>query len=388
MKAPLVAMNGRQVVKGHGVLLLLLVAGMAGCGADKPEQAAKAAEVVADVEVYVVPVVDSFAARPLTVASTLAVEREADLLAQDEGRLMEVMADLGQRVKQGELLAKLDATRLRKQIEQDRAEARTLEAGAKQAEVMRQAAEVELQRQSELRKEGLGSLRDYDRARFNLEAYKIEIVKATAEFDRAKAKAEDDEIRLARMDIRAPFDGIVSRRYARVGQSLLRDEKILRLTELHPLLVRFTVPESARHATQTGAMVEVFPADASSSASKARVVRTSMVVDAASGSLECTAQLVEPVAVGLVPGMAVDVRIPGATPMSAGPTLPAAALRRSAEDRADIFVVVGDRLQKRSVKTGRETAAGVQVLSGLSGGERIVSRISAQLQDGMAVRIR
>lgn len=361
---------------------------MAGCGADKPEQAAKAAEVVADVEVYVVPAVDSSATRPLTVASTLAVEREADLLAQDEGRLMEVMADLGQRVKQGELLAKLDATRLRKQIEQDRAEARTLEAGAKQAEVLRQAAEVELQRQSELRKEGLGSLRDYDRARFNLEAYKIEVVKATAEFDRAKAKAEDDEIRLARMDIRAPFDGIVSRRYARVGQSLLRDEKILRLTELRPLLVRFTVPESARHATQAGAVVEVFPADASSSASKARVVRTSMVVDAASGSLECTAQLVEPIAEGLVPGMAVDVRIPGATPMSAGPTVPAAALRRSAEDRADIFVVVGDRLQKRSVKTGHETAAGVQVLSGVSGGERIVARLSGQLQDGMAVRIR
>lgn len=375
-------------MKGHGAVLLVLLAGLAGCGAEKPEQGAKAAEVIADVEVYVVPAMDSSVARPLTVASSLAVEREADLIAQEDGRLMEVMGDLGQRVKQGELLARLDASRLRKQTEQDRAEARMLEAGAKQAEVLRQGAEVELQRQSELRKEGLGSLRDYDRARFSLEAYKIEVVKATAEYDRAKAKVEDDEIRLSRMDLRAPFEGIVSRRYARVGQSLLHDEKVLRLTELRPLLVRFSVPESARHAAQTGALVEVFPTDASSGASKARVVRTSMVVDAASGALECTAQLVEPVAQGLVPGMAVDVRIPGATPMSAGPTVPAAALRRTAEDRADVFVVVGDRVQKRSVKIGRETGAGVQVLSGVSGGERIVARLSDTLRDGMAVRIR
>ncbi|MBI1737912.1 MAG: efflux RND transporter periplasmic adaptor subunit [Acidobacteria bacterium] len=369
--------------------MLVLVAGLVGCSAEKPQQATKAAETVADVEVYVVPAADSSAARPLTVASTLAVEREADLIAQEEGRLMEVTADMGQRVKQGELLAKLDASRLRKQIDQDRAEARMLEAASKQADVLRQAAEVELQRQGELRKEGLGSLRDYDRARFNLDAYRIEIVKAAAEYDRAKAKVEDDEIRLARMDIRAPFDGIVSRRYARVGQSLLRDEKVLRLTELRPLLVRFTVPESARHAAATGAVVDVFPADAATGPSKARVVRTSMVVDAASGSLECTAQLVEPVAAGLVPGMAVDVRIPGAIPLAqAGATVPAAALRRTGEDRADLFVVMGDRLQKRSVKIGHESASGVQVLSGLSGGERIVARLSDKLQDGMPVRVR
>jgi RND family efflux transporter MFP subunit len=376
-------------VKRHGALGLVLLAGLSGCSTDKPPQTAKAAEAVADVEVYVVPAVDSSAARPLTVASTLAVEREADLIAQEEGRLMEVMADLGQRVKQNELLARLDASRLRKQIEQDRAEARMLEASAKQAEVQRQAAEVELQQQAELRKEGLGSLRDFDRARFSLESYKVEIVKAAADFERAKAKLEDGEIRLARMDIRAPFDGIISRRYARVGQSLLRDEKVLRLTELRPLLVRFTVPESARHAAATGAMVDVFPTDAAAGPSKARVVRTSMVVDAASGSLECTAQLTEPVAGGLVPGMAVDVRIPGAIPKAgAGVTVPSAALHRTGEDRADVFVVLGDRLQKRSVKIGHESAFGVQVLSGFSGGERIVARFSEKLQDGMPVRTR
>ena len=380
--------KGRHVVKRQGALLLAVLAGLAGCSAENPQQSAKAAEAVAEVEVYLVPSPDASAARPLTVASTLAVEHEADLIAQEEGRLIEVLADLGQHVKQGEVIARLDATRLRKQVEQDRAEAKMLEAAAKQAEILRQGAEVELQRQGELSKAELGSQRDYDHARVNLEAAKIEIVKAAAEADRARAKVEEGEIRLSRMDIRAPFDGIVSRRYARVGQSLLQNEKVLRLTEVRPLLVRFTVPETARRAAMTGALVDVLPADSAAGSSKARVIRTSMIVDAASGSTECTAQLVEPVPEGLVPGMAVDVRIPLATHAAAGAIVPENALRRTGEDRADVFLVIGDRLQKRSVRTGRESAAGVQVLSGLSGGERIVARLAGNLQDGMTVRVR
>jgi RND family efflux transporter MFP subunit len=362
---------------------------LAACGGEPQQPAAKAADVVAEVEIYVVPAPDSASAAPLTVSSTLAVEHEADLLAYEDGQLEQVLADLGQKVKKGEVLARLDATRLRNQIEQDKAQVQLEQASADQAEVLRQGAEVELQRQAELRKEGLGSQRDYDRARFSLQAYRQEIEKAKAALEQAKAKLQDDQIRLSRMDLRAPFDGIVSRRYARTGQMLLHDEKVLRVTELRPLLVRFTVPESARHAAATGAEVQVFPSDPAAGAARARVVRTSQVVDASSGSLECTAQLIEPVAEGLVPGMAVDVRVPTA-PQKSAPTLvvPAAALRRTGEGSADLFAVQGDRLQRRSVKLGRETALGVQVLSGVVPGDRIVARVSDNLRDGMPARVR
>jgi len=111
-------------------------------------------------------------------------------------------------------------------------------------------------------------------------------------------------------------------------------------------------------------------------------------VDAASGSLECTAQLVEPLPENLVPGMAVDVRLPGAVQGAGDLVLPAAALRNRTETSAEVFVVQGERLQKRSVKTGRETAAGVQVLSGVAPGERIVARTTDNLKDAMLARVR
>jgi membrane fusion protein (multidrug efflux system) len=261
---------------------------------------------------------------------------------------------------------------------------------AKQAVVLRDAAEVELMRQTELRKEGLGSMRDFDRARFNLEAMKQEVAKAGFELERAKSKLEEDEIRLGRLQIRAPYDGIVSRRYAREGQKLLRDEKILRVTELRPLLVRFTVPEWHRRAAVEGNIVNVVAVDSSAGAARARVVRTGFVVDSASGTVECVAQLQEPVSESWVPGMGVEIRVllasGGESRVAA--VIPRTALRLTGKDQGEVFVVSADKLQKREVKLGAENADGVQVLSGVSAGERVALSPQANWQNGMVVRVR
>jgi membrane fusion protein (multidrug efflux system) len=254
---------------------------------------------------------------------------------------------------------------------------------------MLQAAEVDLQRQSELFKEKLGSQRDYDRARFNLEAMGQEVEKVKHELGRTRARVEADELSISRMELRSPFDGIVSRRYARTGELLLPDAKVMRVTELRPLLVRFTVPEPLRQAAREGAVLEVAPADSSAPGVTARVIRTGYVVDAASGAVECTARLVEPVPDSLVPGMAVEVKIPGAGGAAqAIAWIPRAAVHRTAGGSGEIFAVQGDRLRKRSVRLGRETESIVQVTGGLNPGDKIAAQFSEKLQDGMAVRVR
>jgi RND family efflux transporter MFP subunit len=374
---------GRRTGAG---LLLAVLAFLGGCGPSKTQGTPAAAEAAPEVEVYLVAPADKAGARVHTALSTLAVEREADLLAEEEGNLTEVLADQGQRVSKGQVLARQDDSRVRKELEQDRAEMQRLEAHSREAQVLREAAEVELQRQTELHNEGLGSRRDYDRARFNLEAMRHEVEKARLDYERAKARVEGGELRISRMQFRAPFDGIVARRYARTGQFLLRNEKVLRVTELRPLVVRFTVPERLRGAAETGAAVEVVTEGAAGTV-RARVVRTSYVVDAASGSVECVAQLVEPVPAALVPGMSVEVRV-AAGGVPAALWVPASAVRRGADGMGEVFAVSGDRLARRVVKLGRETPGGVQVLSGVAPGDRIVARVTDNLQDGMTVRAR
>lgn len=368
---------------------LLAVCLFSACGSEKTTQSANAVE-PREVEVYTVSANPApSGAAPAVVPSTLTVEHEADLLAEEQGRLISVPADEGRRVRKGQVLAQLDDSDVRKQFEQDRAEMQSAEVNGRQAAILRQSAEVELGRQSDLRKEGLGTQRDYDRARFNLEAMRQEIEKARFDLEKARAKVARDELRLSRMQIKAPFDGIVSRRYARVGETLLKDQKVLRLTELRPLLVRFTVPESLRSSAQTGSVVEVFPLDQPGAGIRAHVLRTGYVVDAASGSVDCVARLLEPVPASLVPGMSVEVKLAGKARESAAALwIPRTAVRGAADGTAMVFQVKSDRLQQRPVKLGRETLASVQVLGGISAGDKIVAQASEDLREGMAVRVR
>jgi RND family efflux transporter MFP subunit len=376
-------MNTRSAV----YLVVFSASMFSGCSGMKSAKSANAGA-PPDVEVYTAPTNVPSAGEGYTVPSTLAVEHEADLLAEAQGRLTQVLADEGRRVKRGQVLAQLDDFDVRRQYEQDRAEMQSAEVQSREVVVLRQSAEVELGRQSDLRKEGLGTQRDYDRARFNLEAMRHEVEKAKFELEKAKAKVAADEIRLSRMRLKAPFDGIVSRRYARVGETLMKDQKILRLTELHPLLVRFAVPESLRRAVETGAVVEVFPADQSTVGIKARVIRTGYVVDPGSGSVGCIAQLLDPPA-SLVPGMSTEVKIAAKLPASAASLwIPRSAVRGAAGGGAEVFAVKSNRLERRSVKLGRETTASVQILGGISAGDKIVVQVSDQLQEGMTVRVR
>jgi len=357
------------------------------CSNDAPS-AAKEQPAKTEVEVFVVPRAEPAAAKDVAVASTLTVEHETDLIAEEPGRLLRVLGDQGKRVRANEVLARMEDIRLRKVVEQDRAELRKLESENRQASVLVQAAEVELQRQTELRKEGLGSQRDYDRARFSLDSIRIELDKTKYEVERLRARVEEGEIRLSRMELRAPFDGIVSRRYAREGQMLAAGDRVLRVTELRPLLVHFSVPEEHRARMSGVQLVEVRPLDAAASRQKARILRTAMVVDAASGSTEFVCELVNP-AEGLVPGMSVEVLLPaGADSARGGAIVPAAAIRRTGEATAEIFVVQGDRLQRRSVRVGEQRRDRIAVMSGLQPGERVVARFADNLKDGMTVSVR
>ncbi|GEM_PF-435406 len=375
-------------MKKQATALAIFAGLLNACGGTTSQQAAGTAPATPEVEVYVAVAAEA-ASRGSAISSTLSVEREADLLAEEEGRLLEVLADQGQRVKQGQVLARLDDARLRKQLDQDRAEMHSMQARAQQAEVLRQGAEVELQRQTELRKEGLGSLRDFDRARFQLEGLKQEVARAGFDLASAQARVETDELRLSRMQMRAPFDGVVARRYARTGEMLLREARVLRLTELRPLLVRFSVPEAQRAAAREGVLVEVLPVAEPASGARARVLRSGYVVDAASGAVECVAQLQEPVPESYVPGMAVEVRL-GSAAAAASSTLwvPAAAVRSLAGGKGEVFVVSGEKLSRRAVMLGREANSGYWVLSGIAPGDRVVTRFSEALQEGAAVRAR
>ncbi len=271
---------------------------------------------------------------PLTLPAQLYVERDALVHARSTGRVEWLGADLGATVRAGQLLARLEST------DEEIAAARAEEAH----EVALRAA----QRQRELSARGVATTADSEQ---------VESALNRAELDRRQARRD-----LQLTQVTAPFNGVVSARYARAGRLVADGDSLFRVTALAPLMVSVQVPETDAAQLTVGSTAEVV---GSGGAGRARVVRAGPIVDAASGTREFVLQLVE--GQGLRPGGSAVVRI-GQRKRSA------LVLPEEAVGTEGLVLVLEDgRATSRAVTFGANLGDGlVEVVSGLSAGELVV----------------
>lgn len=247
------------------------------------------------------------------ILSVLSVEHEVDLLAQREGAVMEIVKDEGSRVQKGQVLARLDDRQLTAQSEKAEADLRVTQNDVKYLEAELKAKRANYNRQQELRKYGLGSDADLEKAEFEAKGAEYDVDSQRSKVERSQAEIRTIQLELEKTRIRAPFDGVVVRRYIRQGQDVVKDDKCFRVSQLSPLRVQFQVPEASGRGARPGDEVKVALMSDSQQVYSARISRISPMVDAASGSYDLTAQLVGPDLSALRPGMAVRVLWPPAT---------------------------------------------------------------------------
>jgi RND family efflux transporter MFP subunit len=247
------------------------------------------------------------------ILSVLSVEHEVDLLAQREGTVMQIVRDEGSRVRSGEILALMDDRSLAAELEKAKADLHVAEQNVKYNEAEVRAKEAAYRRQQELRKLGLSSDAELENSEFQAKGAEYDLQSWHAVVDRNKAAVRMTELELGKTRVRAPFDGVVARRYIRQGQNVMKDEKFFRVSQLSPLRVQFQVSETSGRRPQPGDEVKVALLSDSGQVYTARISRVSPMVDPASDSYDLTAQLVGPDLSALRPGMAVRVLWPPAT---------------------------------------------------------------------------
>ncbi|MBI2955709.1 MAG: efflux RND transporter periplasmic adaptor subunit [Acidobacteria bacterium] len=241
------------------------------------------------------------------ILSVLSVEHEVDLLAERDGIVVEILHDEGSRVQKETILARLDDRELRAKLERAHAELEVAQNNVKFNEAELKARQAHYRRAQEMRRLGLNSEADLEEAEFRAKGAEYDLASWRAIVERTRADIRVLEVELDKTRVRAPFGGVVARRYIRTGQNVLKDEKCFRLSELYPLQVRFLVPETAAHRPRPGDVVNVAPVSDSQRVYPARILRISPVVDPASGSYDVTAQLTGPDLQELRPGMSVRV---------------------------------------------------------------------------------
>jgi len=245
-----------------------------------------------------------------TASGPIVVENQVDVAAQRDGVVTQILAEAGTRVGKGQLLIKLDDRQISADLEAARARTASTEADLNNWKAEAKVLEADFERAKKMWEAQLIPVEQYEHARYKAEGDQWDVKRVEQLLINARETQQSLELELEKTQITAPFDGIVARRYVRVGQTVARNERVVWLTATGPLRVRFTLPSRFVSQVKIGQPVSVTVADANPTAERTgKVVQLSPVVDPASDTIEVLAELTGAVS-DLRPGMQADVHLP------------------------------------------------------------------------------
>jgi RND family efflux transporter MFP subunit len=245
------------------------------------------------------------------ILSVLSVEHQVDVSTQRDGVIVSIARDEGSAVKAGDIMGQLDDRSLQMELVKARDDLRVSQNNVKYKEAELKAKTAAHRRQQQLRELGLSSDADLEAAEFQAKGAEYDLRGWEALVESGQAEIHRFEIEIDQTRLRAPFSGVVVRRYVREGQGVAKEEKCFRVSHLAPLQVLFQVPESSGRRPERGAPVDLFLVADSKRLLIARVVKVSPTVDPAGDSYNVTAQLTGTGLSDLRPGMAVRIGWPG-----------------------------------------------------------------------------
>lgn len=287
------------------VVLLAMAALMTACGESK-STSASAAKAPASPSP---PAPAKDAAEDVFVASgPIVVENQVDVAAQREGMVAQVLVDTDARVHKGQVLALLDDRQISADHDAAAAKTRSIAANLKNWEAEFKVLQTDLVRAQKMWDAQLITKQDLEHAEYKVVADQYEVERERESLRNAQAVQRSLELELGKTRVRAPFDGIVARRYVRAGQRVAMGDRLFWVTAVKPLRVKFTLPERFFGRVQRGQQLTVTSLASGDQKHMAKVIEVSPVVDPSSGTIEVQAQVVGDTA-DLRPGMNVNIRI-------------------------------------------------------------------------------
>jgi membrane fusion protein (multidrug efflux system) len=214
-------------MRSAAVLLLAVLA--AACGRSSEAEAPAPTAAPAAITVTTAPAAVRDVERTVSVVGTLAANEQTELASEAEGQVISIDADLGDRVKKGQLLASVRSD--------------VLEAQCREADANLAKAAADEHRAKPLRDQGIISAQEYEKVRTEAEV--------------EKARRDRLRIQLERAAIRAPFDGSVSARLVNLGDYVRAGTVTFRLVQDDPLKFRGEVSERDVPALQPGQEVRI-----------------------------------------------------------------------------------------------------------------------------------
>ncbi len=312
----------------------------------------------------------------LTLPGDVHAFEETKIYARADGYLLKWHTDIGAKVAAGQVLAEIDTPELDQELNRSR------------AALAQAQANLTLARSSAARWKGLLQ----ERAVSQQEVDEKESALAAREADVKAAEATVSRLQklIAFKEVRAPFAGTIVQRFVDTG-ALIRAgasgnaSPLFQLAQTETLRVQVNVPQSYLRDVSTGAPVHVRVAEYPDRVFEGKVLRTSGAFDPTTRTL--LTEIEVPNRDGaLFPGIHVDVQL--SLSQASPPLVIPATSVISRKDGLQVAVVDGtDSVRLQKVQVGRDLGRAVEIVSGLTEGERIVTNPMDTLTDGTQVKV-
>src|SRR6266436_5948117 len=344
----------------------------------------------------------------LNASGYVTPRRRATIAAKITGRVTGVFFDEGTHVSEGQLLATLDDSDVRKALNAAKADYEASKAAIADYEVQLKNARIQLHRAEQLQSAGVQTQEQLDNARTNADSFQAKIALAQSQVISAETRIQEAQQAVDNCTIRAPYTGIVVSKDAQVGEMVspvsagggFTRTGIATIVDLHSNEIEVDVSESYIAKVQPNqpvtAILDAYP-DWSIPAKVRTVIPTAdrqkaTVKVRISFTDEGHVHLIDPATQPrILPDMGVKVTFleeekpkAAADKSAAAPAValvPQAAVHQDNSSKF-VFVVKGDTLERRAVSLGSNRGTDVEILAGLQSDTVIVVKGPEGLRDG------
>jgi membrane fusion protein, multidrug efflux system len=297
--------------------------------------------------------------RPITervfaIGSLVSLET-AEIAADSAGRVIRISAADGATVKKGDQLFELDGALLAAELQDTEARLALAETTFRRAQTLARSQTVA----------------------------QSQVDQTRAELEQSRSAVELVRERQRRLVVRAPFDGTLGFRLVSEGAYVTAGTPLVRLDQISTLKVSLSIPERYYSGIRIGQDVTLTAEAVPGETFRAQITAINPVVDVNGRALQLLATL-DNKDLQLRPGMLVKADILG--PERQAVTIPESAVVPQGQS-STVFAVIENEAKRRDITTGTRREGWVEVVSGLSAGDSVVTAGNARLADGAAVKV-
>jgi membrane fusion protein (multidrug efflux system) len=295
--------------------------------------------------------------RTSVIAGMLEPIRSVGVNAQLSGILLSLKAEEGHRVRQGQVLAEIDA--------------RELEAQARSAEAALRFAQSTVERSEQLFKQQIITIAELERDRASHEA--------------AKAATEQLKTRLGYARVVAPISGMITEKRIEAGDIVSSSTRLFTVADVSTLVTRILVSELEVSTLRAGDVVPLTVDALAGQRVEGRIRRIFPSADSATRLVPVEVALSGNQLAGLRPGYTVRATL-ALDKRDNALLVPSRAVSGPAGARA-VHVVTGGQIERRAVRIGSDMAGLSEILEGVGEGDSVIVSGTSMIREGAKAKV-